>query len=253
MATNEPAVSEILNFRAVAPLRAAGGRLRPAALFRSGAFEAVSAETVAQLGKLGIKAVFDLRTEKEKARAPSSLLADPAFSVVSLPHNIRAGDLTTLLEDPDATADQIRATMARIYAEAPATFADVFALLFQTAARSGAPFVIHCTAGKDRTGIAVALLLDLLGVDRADILEDYLKTNEARAALDAKLGARIGAAGLGRIMPHLVDAMTACRPEYLDGMFDSIDRDFGGIRTYARISLRLDDRAVDTIAAHFVA
>ena len=245
-------IGGILNFRSVPPYRAADGRLKSGAFYRCGAFDDIDAEGIAQLERIGLCAIFDLRSEQEKARAPSPLLVHGGFRIVSQSHRIRSGDLSALLENPVATPEQCVASMARIYAESPVTFVEVFGLLFRSAAEQGAPFAVHCTAGKDRTGIAVALLLDLLGVDRSDILEDYLKSNAARAALDAKLGARTRAAGLGRIVPHLIDAISTCRPEYLLGMFDTIDEQFGGTGAYATRALGLDDAALDAIRARFI-
>ena len=59
-------------------------------------------------------------------------------------------------------------------------------LVGEVAAAEG-PVLVHCAAGKDRTGIAVALLLGLLGVDRGDVVDDYLLTRHAGAAIDARL------------------------------------------------------------------
>lgn len=246
-------VPGILNFRAVAPFAAAGGRLKPQALFRCGAFDGIAPEGRAALRAAGVRTVFDLRSEQEKGRAPSPLLQYPEFRVRSHAHSIRSGDLAALLEDPCATPEQCRAEMARIYAQMPLVFVDVFALLFRTAATDGAPLAIHCTAGKDRTGIAVALILDLLGVNRADIMEDYLQSNDARDALHAMLYMRTRAAGLGRVMPHLVTTMTTCRPEYLEGMFATVRASHGSTRAYATAALGLTPQMLDDIAAHLVA
>jgi len=85
------------------------------------------------------------------------------------------------------------------------------------------PQVFHCTAGKDRTGFAAALLLSALGVDRATIEHDYLLTNQLYKR-DPRLE------GIGH--PHVMQVLWQVQPEFLHAAFDVVDAQHGGMQAY---------------------
>jgi protein-tyrosine phosphatase len=85
------------------------------------------------------------------------------------------------------------------------------------------PQVFHCTAGKDRTGFAAALLLSALGVDRATIEHDYLLTNQLYRR-DARLE--------GRGHPHVMKVLWQVQPEFLHAAFEAVDAQHGGMSDY---------------------
>jgi protein-tyrosine phosphatase len=83
--------------------------------------------------------------------------------------------------------------------------------------------VFHCTAGKDRTGFAAALLLSALGVDRATIEHDYLLTNQLY-----KRDNRLEGSG----HPHVMKVLWQVQPEFLHAAFEAVDQQHGGIQDY---------------------
>jgi protein-tyrosine phosphatase len=85
------------------------------------------------------------------------------------------------------------------------------------------PQVFHCTAGKDRTGFAAALLLSALGVDRATIEHDYLLTNQLYKR-DARLE--------GQGHAHVMKVLWQVQPEFLDAAFEAVDGQHGGMTDY---------------------
>lgn len=106
-----------------------------------------------------------------------------------------------------------------------------FASLFGHLLESNAPLVFHCTAGKDRTGFAAALVLLALGVSREDVMRDYLLTNE-------RLKPKTEWRGL---LPEVAAVLYRVQPEFLDAAFDVVAQDFGGVNAYLREGLRLGD------------
>lgn len=250
--TKQP-VPGTLNFRAVAGYATRDGRLRPGALWRSGAFDGIGAEGLQGLRDREVTTVFDLRADIEKTRKPSPLLGQPDFTVATMPHDIRSGDLAAVLRQPGAVPEDAAAVMTAIYRRLLREFDGVYALCLRTVIATKTPVAIHCTAGKDRTGIAVALILDLLGASRADIFDDYLRTNAARDQLRTKLVHREQGADYGPVPPALVEPVIAADPRYLAAMFETLEADHGGSRAYATQALGLSGAELDALAARLLA
>jgi len=85
------------------------------------------------------------------------------------------------------------------------------------------PLVFHCTAGKDRTGYAAALLLSVLGVDRDTIQDDYLLTNRLY---------RREPSAEGHGPAHVMNVLWQVQPAFLHAAFDEIDQRHGGMQRY---------------------
>lgn len=241
-----------LNFRAVAEYPAAGGRVRKRAIYRSGAFADVGEAGAEAMRRLGVRTAFDLRNEGEKARSPSPLLSMAGFTVVSEPHTIRHGDLYAVLADPGSTGAACAAVMTAIYATLPGEFAPIFRRYFRTMVDCESPVVVHCAAGKDRTGVVVAMLLDLLGVARDDIMDDYLRTNAARDALYRRLVARNHGVDYGAVADHLIEPMITANAPYLEAMFATVARDYGDMSAYAERALQLSREDIETLRRRLV-
>lgn len=250
--TNQP-VPGTLNFRAVAPMPTREGRLRHGALWRSGAFDGIGDAGLQALRDRRVTTVFDLRADIEKTRRPSPLLDQPGFIVATWPHDVRSGDLAAVLRQAGARPEDAAAVMMAIYRRLLREFEGVYALCLRTVIASETPVAIHCTAGKDRTGIAVALILDLLGAAREDVFDDYLRTNAAREQLRAKLMHREQGTDYGPVPPALVEPVIAADPRYLAAMFETLEADHGGSRAYATRVLGLTGADLDALAARLLA
>jgi protein-tyrosine phosphatase len=98
-----------------------------------------------------------------------------------------------------------------------------YARFFQHLIEQPTPVVFHCTAGKDRTGFAAALLLSALGADRDTVMADYLLTNQLyrRSPLIKTEGPA-----------HVVDVLWRVQPAFLDAALDTVEREFGGMGRY---------------------
>jgi protein tyrosine/serine phosphatase len=115
--------------------------------------------------------------------------------------------------------------------------------------------VIHCAAGKDRTGLLAALTHHLLGVARDDLLEDYLLTNQAVDLEDRapKIAEQLKAF-TGRDASHgAVVAFLGVEPAYLEAAFDEMGQRNGGLDGYLEQVLGLDGSRRARIAGHLTA
>ena len=118
-----------------------------------------------------------------------------------------------------------------------------FAQMFRLLLDNDSPIVFHCTAGKDRTGFAAALILLALGVPRATVMEDYLLTN----------GLYRRPEGLASLAPSEVLAVLwRVQEDFLDAALHRVDADFGGIDTYLVDVLGLDDAARKELAQRYL-
>jgi protein-tyrosine phosphatase len=223
------------NFRDIGGPRTADGRsVRQGMIFRSNHLSSVTARDQALLGRLGITAIYDLRTRLERERSPSAWSSPHVVThCFSGGHKRRLIDMA--LKYPPTQAGAL-ALMRQFYRDMPATMARAFGAMIHHMGGGAAPCIIHCSAGKDRTGIAIAVLLAALGVSRADIIADYvrsaslpsLKEDMARAFAHARDAEQI-------LDPYPDDALAVAMdasPAYIEEALNAIDEQFQSVVAY---------------------
>jgi len=225
--SNGQAVASQPNFRCLGGLGVDGGQIvRHGIFFRAPAVTTLSAEEERSVAALGLALIIDFRQIPEAAAAPVHLPSRRDAKRLALP--VKPSRAKQLLANRDALPfDPAAAThmMTEVYRDFVRDNIDTFAsFLIETAAAPG-PVLFHCTAGKDRTGLAAALVLAALGADRATIMADFLITADLwnpPAELVASVPESARAAILG------------VQPAYLDAAFDVLNRQHGGAVGFAR-------------------
>ncbi len=207
--------------------------VRPHRLFRSDHLGALDAEDCGQMQALGIRRVLDFRGEEERTAAVCALPAVQVHSLAIEPTIVQV--LAGLTETGHRLTTQevvghMQDTYRGFVRHSTHRFAQFFALLLA----SDEPTVFHCTAGKDRTGFAAALVLHALGASHEDVMRDYLLTNER---LKPPAFAWRG------LEPEVARVLWGVRPEFLQAAFDAVSEDFGSVDAYLRDGLRVDDAA----------
>jgi len=238
-----------------------GRRLRTGALVRASALGRVSDDDLVRLGKLGLALVIDLRDTAEIAVAPPNRLPDPPPPVEHIPifdprHPVFTYISAILLGHDGAGYAGLReegtpAAMVAIYrwfVTDPGAREGFAAAIRAIGAAGGRPVLYHCSAGKDRTGWLSALLLELLGVDRGAIVEDYLATNGYARAVNAAIMDAMRARGMAAD-PDILLPVFEARPEYLSAAYAQVDREFGGVAGYLRDGLGIDETALAALRA----
>jgi protein-tyrosine phosphatase len=232
------------NFRDLGGYIGRGGRpLRWRRLFRSDHLGALTESDRSRLCELGLTTAFDFRGVAERAARPYELPG-----VTQHPLSIEPTVVQRIQECAQAgrrlTPPIVEQLMQELYRELVSDEAPRYAELFQHLLHADAPVVFHCTAGKDRTGVAAALILLALGVPRAQVLEDYLLTNELyqRPAQPESFAPPDALAVLWRVQPG-----------FLDAALKVVDDDHGGIERYLRERLGLDAAALDALAQRYLA
>jgi protein-tyrosine phosphatase len=130
------------------------------------------------------------------------------------------------------------ALMCQTYRAFARESAPTYAHFFRHLLDQPTPVVFHCTAGKDRTGFAAALLLGALGVPRDAVMVDYLLTN--RLYRRSPLVEAYGPA-------HVMDVLWQVQPAFLDAAFEAIDTDFGGLPNYLEGPMGLGPKALENL------
>lgn len=242
-----PAFEALDNFRDFGgrPLRD-GRRVRRGRLYRAAHQARLTEGDLAALERLGLGCVVDLRRPGERRDQPSRRPTGFDGLVIEggVDDGLEAPHLT-FLRTGELTPEAGRRFMIRTYAELmfdPAHL-EVFSRYFRRLAESDRPVLIHCAAGKDRTGALAALTLSLLGVERDQVLEDYLETNRAvdlvgRApAVARQIETRLGR----RPSEDAVVAFLGVEAAYLETAFAAVEARYGGLEAYAAEVLGVDE------------
>ena len=202
---------------------AGGGRLRWRTLFRADGLHALTPSGVATLrDEIRLGEIIDLRTHRELEKDGRGPLAEEPIRFHHLPLFGRARERTT--PPPDLRLGELYFTMLESASEA---LAQVLGVL----ARTDAPAVFHCAAGKDRTGVVSALLLGLLGVPDEVIVSDYAATSEALEDIVRKLRS---SRGYEKVWDQLPPETLHAEPETMETLLDRVRETYGGMHDYAR-------------------
>ena len=211
------------NFRDVGGYRNADGRrVRRGHVFRSDHLAGLTDEDLVRLQSLGIGHSLDFRGAAEYTATPYAIPGVQRVALTIEPTVIgRMQSLVAqgIVPTTEETVDLMRETYRDFVNHNATTFGRFLKHLLE----QPTPQVFHCTAGKDRTGFAAALLLSALGVDRATIEHDYLLTNQLYKR-DARME--------GQGHPHVMKVLWQVQPEFLQAAFDAVDSQHGGMRDY---------------------
>ena len=224
-----------------------GARLRARRLYRSASHGKATDADLEAIAALEIAVVVDLRRKHERVRDPSRRPHGFAAEVVE--HHAAGEEQeedswVVHVTSSDLTEASFRDYMFRYYAEAPFNprMVDLYTRYFEILARADGPVLIHCAAGKDRTGILAALTHHLTGVHRDDMMADYLATNDpARAARRLPLVSEAIRELTGRPPPEgAVRVAMGVEAAYLETAFTAMIERAGGIDEYLRATLGVD-------------
>jgi protein-tyrosine phosphatase len=235
------------NFRDLGGLPLAnGGATAPGVFFRADALHALSPRGVEQLTVSPIGVVVDFRTGVERDTARDRLPSARRVREVHLPllegamaHLIEESLAAHALGDSEAArravteALQSLPTLADLYGGMLGHGASTFARVAQLLADEKNGVLIHCTAGKDRTGVATAVILDAVGVERDAIVADYALSQERLSgAWFDRMRGMVTMMGV-EVTPALAELMAGSPPAAIEAVLDLLDAN-GGARAYLR-------------------
>ena len=244
-ATRNIALGGAVNFRDLGGYEIAGGRYTKwGAIFRSGHLSKLSRADQDYLSNLGIRTVCDFRREIEIKNEASLIPGSPQIHNVEIipgardPNHIQ--QLFAGTEEPEDVVDAMIEIMRTLITEAAPQYKKLFELLLE---HNAGAFLMNCSAGKERTGVAVALVLMALGASRDTIRYDFMLSGKyypiekevprVFEKYDVKLR---GDAGRRLVMPLL-----EARDAYIQVVFDEIDKRHHSDEAFIREVIGLGD------------
>ncbi|MFM5954639.1 MAG: tyrosine-protein phosphatase [Novosphingobium sp.] len=232
-----------------------GRRVKRGLLWRSAQHGDASDADLEAIHLLNIRNVIDLRGPSERDGKPCRRHDDFAAQVWTYPEETAGLALHTEAANGVVTAAEARAAMIRLY-EGIAfreNLVPMLRLYFELLQRAEGPSLVHCVAGKDRTGWAVAMAQHVLGVSRDAIMDDYLLTNNA-----SKLEERIEAQAFkdhprySALDADAVRALWGVDADYLDTAMAAVEARYGTLDAYVAEVLGVDAAMREALRAHYL-
>jgi protein-tyrosine phosphatase len=228
-----------------------GGRVRPGLVYRSTELNQLAGEDMATFAALGIRSVYDLRTEKERTQQPDHLPPGTEQVIVDVfkdAQDAAPAQLLSVMTDPAAAERILGGDKGLKLFEAG--YRDIVSLQSAASAyhrlfadltsEQHRPALFHCTGGKDRTGWASAALLMLLGVSDELVMREYLLTNDELLPAEQPAIDRFAAMGGD---PDLIRPCVAVAPEYLEAALGEMHKRYRTIEGYFSEALGIDEGA----------
>lgn len=220
------------NFRDIGGYPTKDGRhVKWGQVYRSNTLAHLTAADFKTVNALGVRLVCDLRTDEERVSEPTQWVGTaPVF--VNSPKTSLGSNMSELFGQGPVTAESMRATFIGFYGQMHEQYAGEYRELFKRLLAGETPMLMHCSAGKDRTGVGSALVLSALGVPRDIVVADY-------AMSETLLGASMkmdpddpNAAMFARLPPEVMQVLMRTEPAYIEATFAAIEKQYGSVDAY---------------------
>ncbi len=243
------------NFRDLGGYRNEQGKeIKWGLIYRAGKLSQLTEDDHEIFSALQIKTVVDFRRHDEIAEFPDNLPSSYHLNYIHLPVVSGVNGLS-IVEDllrtgkkpKNINGEELMRKANKYYvSKAREQCAKLMALLQN---ERNLPLVFHCSAGKDRTGFAAALLLFALGIPRETILEDYLLSNECRNINNNLKLDKLKDNASGKLM---LKSLLEVKRDYLDSAYQEIDMLYGSVKKYLEQGLRLGYKDMDSLRDKFL-
>ncbi|MGG3889869.1 tyrosine-protein phosphatase [Metabacillus fastidiosus] len=245
---------KLYNFRDIGGYRTKDGScMKSGVLFRSDQLSKLSESDTEKLKQLDIKLICDLRTQKEHQSKPAKMRTNDTLKIVNIPiqqYETQDANRMKLLsflfrKSGEEQFDHfIRDYYRRITFERTSQVNEILSLV---AEEKNLPAIIHCTAGKDRTGIISAIIQLLVGISYEKVQEDYLLTNQYYGPRLSQFIKVMRWISLFQVSPERTKYILEAKPEYLDEVYNDMLRQYGSIETYLSEACQIDRCMIDRL------
>ena len=234
------------NFRDLGGITTLNGkRLKMGYIYRSDKLSEITETDLDKLDNLEIKNVIDLRTQPEVSEEPDNIPKNAEITYRHLPigdDSLMGGSEEEMIKKlKKFKPEQSEKFMVNATANFAIDYKDSYKKLYDQLNNDQMPLVFHCTAGKDRTGVATALLLDILGVSKEIIYDDYLMSNYYRYQGNEEM---LEEAALYGIDHKILRPFMEVRKKYLDAAYDKIETDYGSVENYFKKGLGFTEKDI---------
>ena len=249
---------KLKNFRDLGGIPTSDGKkVRDGMLYRSGHLCAISMEKAEELrDEKGLYAIVDLRSPSELAEK-QDVIAEGVQYFHLPPLNdeqnpsINKNNRVAVLKNIMAKEGGARKHLSDIYRlmitqkESLEAFRDFIRLLLER--QEGEGVLWHCTQGKDRTGIAAAVILMSLGVDRKEIMRDYMRTNHSSAFVNFWIFVGVVLVKFSVHAAHSLNLLLSARKFFMEAAFEEIDKVYGGTDGFLRDGVGISDEEIQRL------
>lgn len=237
------------NFRDIGGYRTEqGASTRWGRVYRAGVLTYFTDDDHAPLTSLQVRAICDLRRAEEREREPTRWPHEN-INGLSWDDGVVTPTIRGLGANHPRTAQGMFDTMVALYSALPGWMGPRIGGMFSAIAQGDVPLIVHCAAGKDRTGIAVAVLLRSLGVPEQTVIEDYLLTNTSgnfeefiRSRHQAHLGVTDTHSPLLSMPEEMRRVLFSADAAFLESAFEQIGDVEGYLAETAGVSPAVLDR-----------
>ena len=234
-----------------------GRRVKWGTLFRSGTMVGLTEADYAYLDDLDARVLVDFRSTEERSAEPTDWSVDgPEYWARDYSTASDASGLRELFTGGEISAAKTRAVMTGMYEEIALQQAEAYTVLFDRLAAGETPLVFNCSAGKDRTGIAAALILTALGVPREQVVADYAMSDDvvdyAEAFLETEEADDGPYAFMRRLPREAILPLLASEPAYIETALDSLEAEYGSVLDFLRAELAVTDAELEAIRARLL-
>jgi protein-tyrosine phosphatase len=206
--------------------------MRTRRLYRSGTLDDARDADLRAVQAIGLKTIIDLRAPREKKKELPRL--DGVLRIdVPIELENRAREKIQPLMTKRGAEGEVVEVLKQMYRDLADEAWPQAGKLFKVLLNADAyPVLIHCRAGKDRTGFMCALVQQAVGVERAAIFHDYCETNNHFGLVSPRMERFMKIMSLGKLQMENVRASLSAREEYLQAAFDRIEECHGGMTSY---------------------
>ncbi|MFT6406601.1 MAG: protein-tyrosine phosphatase [Arenicella sp.] len=257
-------IDGVINFRDLGGYQTKDGRtVSWSKVYRSAQLDRLSEQGIEDMAALGIRTVIDLRFSQETKRYPTMRLAVPEADILSWHDEFDGGrheKSEAIMRSWQQSLDsndvaQVREAMRVNYPKKLYSHSAIYKKMLTRLLDQHTPLLFHCAAGKDRTGVAAALILSLLGISDEVIIEDYLLTQSATENLlkSFHAGGATGSQGnsdfqhkLASYPRELVQPVFDADISYITTLMSYVSEQYGSFNQYA---LKVLDFKADQVEA----
>lgn len=212
-------------------------------IYRSDELSDLSSEDEYYLDQLGLTRIVDFRSIKEREAKPDRISPASSIAMQHRPINISATDIDLMkanILSGELDQEQLSNLLVSANREFIEHYTPTYKAWMQSILESNAlPMVFHCTAGKDRTGLAAALLLLALDIPKATVMTDYLATNQYTAEQINKTITLIKWGSLFQTDAEALRPILSVEARFINEAFRVIEEHYGSIEGYLEKGLGL--------------
>ncbi len=230
---------ELTNFRKLGGYPVKGGRIREGLLFRGGQINQLMPDQVNYLkGTLSVARIVDFRSADERTKYPDSMWPTATYEPIDVLVDAKSSGVSIdgMIENAGDIDEVMLATYEQLATSRSAR--EGYHQFLMELVNNPEPTFFHCFAGKDRTGVAAALILKAAGASDQLIFDDYLKTNQAREKANDLLLSQL-ADQLSPAQQRAMRKALLVDRSYLARFFETVNQTYGNFDQYLRSGLAL--------------